>query len=141
MPIESLLKRPVETLSPDASCREAAQRMRTCNIGALVVAEEGRPVGIVTDRDLAVRVVADGLDAERVPLRDVMSSAPVYLSGVRTIDQLISVMRDQTIRRVPVVGAEGALEGLVSLDDLLVLLADQLGSMASVIRQELRSEA
>jgi CBS domain-containing protein len=125
------------TLAPDASCTEAAERMRDANVGAIVVADGGRPLGVVTDRDIAVRVVAEGLAPENTSLREVMSGQPVYLSGERTLDQVIAAMRDLGVRRVPVVDADGKLSGVVSMDDLLVLLAEQLGSLAETVRREI----
>jgi CBS domain-containing protein len=137
MPIKALLRRFVQTLPPDASCHEAAQLMRDENVGSVVVAEEERPLGIVTDRDLAVRVMAAGRDAQKTPLREVMSGEPVFLAEERGLDQVIAVMRQERIRRVPIVDAEGRLEGVISFDDLLPLLAGQLAELAEVIRSEL----
>lgn len=137
MPIETLLRRPVCTLPPDASCQEAAQLLRDENVGCVVVAEEDRPLGIVTDRDLVVRVIAAGRDPQKTPLGEAMSGEPVFLKGERGIDQVVAIMRQERVRRVPVVDAQGRLEGIVALDDLLPLLADQLGDLAEAIRGEL----
>jgi CBS domain-containing protein len=106
------------------------------NIGTVVVADAGRPLGVVTDRDIVVRVVAHGQDPERVPVKEAMSGEPVFLKGERGIDELIACMRDLAIRRVPIVDDEGQLEGIVSMDDLLMLLAEQLGGLAQAIRKE-----
>ena len=137
MPIERLLRRPVQTLTPEATCVEAAQMMRDENVGAVVVARDGKPVGIVTDRDLAVRVVAAREDAEKLQLSSVMSDCPIYRHGDRSIAQVIATMREQAIRRIPIVDEAGALQGLVSLDDLVVLLAEQLAELAETVRAEL----
>jgi CBS domain-containing protein len=137
MSIDALLRRPVCTLPPDALCREAAELMRDEGVGCLVVAEQGRPLGIVTDRDLAVRVIAAGRAPEKTLLRDVMSGEPVFLARERGLDQVLATMRQQHVRRIPVVDAEGRLEGVLALDDLLPLLADQLGDLAEAIRGEL----
>ena len=139
MSIESLLRRPVQTLPPDAPCREAAQLLRDEGVGCVVVSEDERPLGIVTDRDLVVRVMASGLDPDKTPLRDVMSGEPVFLADERGIDQVVATMRQERIRRIPIVDAEGRLEGVVTLDDLLPLLAQQLGELAEAIRGELET--
>lgn len=142
MPIESLLRRPVATLPPDARCSEAAKLMRDENIGAVVVADaDGRPLGLVTDRDLVVRVIAGGEDAETLRLRDVMSAEPIYRHRGRSIDQVIATMRDLAIRRIPIVDDDGRLRGVVTMDDLLILLADQLGALAETVRQEIKPPA
>jgi CBS domain-containing protein len=138
MSIESLLRRPVCTLPPDASCREAAQLLRDEGVGCVVVSEEDRPRGIVTDRDLVVRVMAAGLDPANTPLREVMSGEPVFLARDRSVQQVFATMREQCVRRIPVVDAEGRLEGVLSLDDLLLLLADELGDLAEAVRGELK---
>lgn len=137
MSIESLLRRPVCMLPPEATCQEAAQVMRDEGVGSVVVAEEARPLGIVTDRDLVLRVMAAGREAGKTRLREVMSAQPVFLAKERGFDQLLATMRQQGVRRVPVVDEAGRLEGVVSLDDLLPLLADQLGELAEAIRGEL----
>ena len=136
MPIERLIKRPVQSLPPDASCADAARLMRDTNVGSIVVTRDGRPLGMVTDRDLAVRVMAGGLDAERLPIGEMMSDEPIFLSGVRDIAQVVAAMRDLGVRRIPIVDAEGLLSGVVSLDDLVLLLADQLTGLAECIRHE-----
>jgi CBS domain-containing protein len=124
MPIQRILRRSVKTLPPETSCAEAARLMRDEEIGCVVVAEAGRPAGVVTDRDLVVRVMAAGEDPDRLALRDVMSGEPVFLGDERSLDAVV-------------VDEEGELEGIVTLDDLLVLLAEQLGSLAETVRQEL----
>lgn len=134
MPIEKLLQRQVTKLPPSSSCAEAARSMRDRSVGAVVVEAEGRPQGIVTDRDLAVRVMAQGLDPNRVFLRDVMSGTPIYLSKKRPLSALFSTMREMRVRRVMVVDEQGLLAGLVSMDDLIVLLADQFDALAEVVR-------
>jgi CBS domain-containing protein len=137
MSIESLLSRPVQTLPPDATCREAAQLLRDEGVGCVVVSDDERPLGIVTDRDLVVRVMASDLDPDKAPIRDVMSGEPVFLADERGIDLVVATMRQERIRRIPIVDAEGRLEGVVTLDDLLPLLARQLGELAEAIRGEL----
>ena len=140
MSIDRIMQRPVVSLPPEATCTEAAALMRDENIGAVVIAESGRPLGMVTDRDLVTRVIADGMEAGKTQLRDVMSGEPIFLGGERSIEQVIAAMGSLTIRRVPVVDEAGRLCGLVSMDDMLILLADQLGDLARVIRQEIGNE-
>ncbi len=137
MSIERLIRRPVQTLPPNANCQDAAEVMRDENIGAVVVAEEGVPLGIVTDRDLVVRVIAAGEEAHALTLRAVMSGEPIFLGDARNLDQVITTMRDQGIRRMPIVDDDGQLEGIISLDDLVVLLGEQISGLAEVVRKEL----
>lgn len=141
MPIERLLRRPVTTLPPDATCTDAARVMRDENIGCVVVAQEGRPLGVVTDRDLVVRVMAASEAPDKLLLRHAMSGEPVFLGGARGVDQVVGTMRDQGVRRLPIVDEGGELEGLVSLDDLVVLLSDQLATLAGTVRDEIGSSS
>ncbi len=135
MPVRNLLRRPVLTLPPEASCVEAARLMEREGVGAVVVALEGRPLGIVTDRDLAVRVMARGRNPREVRLREVMSGTPIYLSEQRGLDEFISTMREMAVRRMMVVDDEGQLVGVLALDDLLLLLSRQLGALADVVQR------
>jgi len=139
MDIEKLIRRPVCELPPDATCQEAASLMRDENVGAVVVAENGEPLGVVTDRDLVIRVIAAGEPADELCLRDVMSGEPIFLGDVRELDQVLATMREEGIRRIPIVNEEGQLEGLVAMDDMLLLIADQLGALAEVVRKEIES--
>ena len=138
MPIDHLLKRPVQTLPPEATCAKAATRMREHNVGSVVVVEEGSPVGIVTERDIVAHVVGRDLDPGATPLRDVMSGEPVVVSAEQGLDQVFAAMRALAIRHVPVVDENGQLRGVVSSNDLLLLLAEQLGDVAQAIRLEMR---
>ncbi len=127
MPIDDLIQRDVVTLPPDATCAEVASVMRDEDVGSVVAVEEdGRPVGIVTDRDLVLRVLAAGVSPEKTTLREVMTDAPIFLSGDRSVDRAIRTLRDQRIRRLVLVDPDGGLEGVVSLDDLFAMLASQL---------------
>ncbi len=135
MKIEALLRHPLLTMAPEDRCIEAARRMRIEGVGSVVVSEKGRPLGVVTDRDLAVRVIAAGLDPEKVPLREVMSSEPIYLSTGGCVDDLLKTMREQGIRRMPIVDPKGALVGVVTLDDVLLWLTEKLSQVASIIHR------
>ena len=136
MSLDTLIHRAPETLPPEASCAQAARLMRDANVGAVVVTQGSKPLGLVTDRDLAVRVLAEGRDAGRVRLSEVMSGDPIFLSERRGASSVIAVMRDLAIRRVMVVDDEGDLLGIVAMDDLLMSLALELGGLAEAIRKE-----
>lgn len=137
MLLQDLIRRNPATLPPHASCREAARLMRSANVGAVVVAEAARPLGLVTDRDLAVRVIGEGLDPAEVKLADVMSTEPIFLSRQRSVTSVIDVMRQFGIRRVMVVDDAGELIGVVAMDDLLIQMAEELAGVAEVIRKEI----
>jgi CBS domain-containing protein len=117
-----------ETVTPDTTIHDAAAMMERADVGNLLVVEDEQLRGIVTDRDIAVRAVARGL-APSVAVRVVQSPSAVSVSPTATVAEAIAVMRDNDVRRVPVVEA-GRPIGIVSLGDLAVsreprsLLAD-----------------
>jgi CBS domain-containing protein len=137
MQIGNLIRRAVESLPPSASCLEAARRMRDMGVGSLVVAEKKRPLGVLTDRDLVIRVLARGLDPEKVTVGEVMSERPIFVSQTRDVSTVLEVMRDEGVRRVPVVDEHHELVGVVALDDLVLAISGNLGAIADVIRKEL----
>lgn len=136
MSIEHLIRRPAETLPPTALCVEAAALMRDKNIGSVVVTEDDLPLGIITDRDLAVRLVAEERDASRLSLRDIMSTYPVFVSKDADLDDVVRAMRQMIVRRIPVVDHQGRVDGIISMDDVLMYLAQQLGSVSEAIEME-----
>lgn len=119
---------------------EAAQLMRDRHVGCLVVVDEtgaGRiVVGILTDRDIVTAVVAKGLDPARLVVEDVMTTNLVTALESDSIKDLLSAMRRKGLRRLPVITPQGILIGLVTLDDLLASMAEQLRDMAAIIEAE-----
>ena len=119
---------------------EAAQLMRERHVGCLVVVDEtgaGRiVVGMLTDRDLVTMVVAKELDPAKLLVEDVMSAEVVTALEDDSIKDLLASMKRKGLRRLPVVTPAGVLEGLITLDDLLPLMAEQLRDMAAIIEAE-----
>jgi CBS domain-containing protein len=137
MNVGSLVRREPETVSPNVSCAEAARRMRDERIGSLVVAEERRPLGVLTDRDLVVRVLASGLDPAKVKVGEVMSERPIFVAESCDIVAALQLMRDLAVRRVPVVDESREIIGVVSLDDVILAVASQVTAVADLIRKEM----
>lgn len=117
MKISEMMTRDVQMASPDQSIREAARWMADLGCGALPVAEGDRLVGMITDRDIAVRAVANGLSAD-TPVRNVMSSEVMYCFEDQSVEEIARNMRDIQVRRLPVLTREKRLVGIVSLGDL-----------------------
>ncbi|MFG3102328.1 CBS domain-containing protein [Streptomyces sp. NPDC048182] len=113
----------VAAVRPESSLVEAAQLMRTQDIGDVVVADGQEVVGVLTDRDITVRAVAEGLDPMAVAVRAVCTPDPVVISPDDPVTDAIALMREHSVRRLPVV-ENGLPVGIVSLGDL----ADALGS-------------
>jgi CBS domain-containing protein len=133
MAIEKLIRRTVQTLPPEATCKDAATLMSQEGIGTVVVVDGDYPLGIITDRDLVVRVMAEGRDPGKTQLQEAMSGDPILLEGDRNFDELVRTMRNERIRRLIVVDDQGRLEGLVSSDDLLGVIAGELTDLTEAI--------
>lgn len=135
MPISDIARSGVVTAGPDATAASLAKQLEDNNVGSVVIVEGDAPVGIVTDRDLALAVVAAGRDPGGVTAADLMTEDLVTVEAdVGTFD-LCSTMCDNAVRRVPVV-EDGALVGIITLDDMLTLLADELQHLATVVAEE-----
>jgi CBS domain-containing protein len=136
MSLERFCRRPVVTASIDSDVDSVAHTMRDEHVGAVVIVDDGQsPVGIVTDRDIVCRVVAMGHAPQFTPVRDIMTERPVTGHVSDSLDSAIFKMRERGLRRLPIVDGAGMLAGLVSLDDLLVLLSAELGQTTQAIRQ------
>jgi CBS domain-containing protein len=109
----------VRLVKPDQPIREAAKLMGELDIGALPVEENDRLVGMITDRDIAVRAVAAGRGAD-TPIRDVMSGEIKYCYEDQTVDEVTQNMGELRIRRLPVLNRDKRLVGILSLGDLAI---------------------
>jgi CBS domain-containing protein len=111
--------------------------MRQRAVGTLIVVnEKNEPIGIVTDRDIMERVVADARDATSTLVVDIMTREPVTIADDDSIQTALPRMRRGGFRRLPVVNRAGALVGLVSMDDILVLLSEELAQIGQLVRRE-----
>lgn len=133
-----LASRPVVTVPPDATVEEAARLMRTRNVGAVVVVRSGRPVGILTDRDVAVGVVGRARNPTLVKVAEAMRKNPTVIPEHAGILDVARLLGKRGVRRLPVVNTRSELTGVISLDDILVLLTSEMGHIASALSQELR---
>ena len=112
-------------VSPDDSVFSAIQEMARRDIGALVVVDEGKPVGMFTERDYARDVVLKGKSSPTTPIRDVMTSHVIYVGPDQTIEECMAVMTDKHVRHLPILH-EDKLVGMVSIGDLVKsIIADQ----------------
>jgi CBS domain-containing protein len=117
----------------------AAGVMRDGGVGSLVVLRECHPVGILTDRDLVLRVLAEGLDPKSARVGDVVTYDPITVSLDDGIETAVELMRRHGVRRLPVVDPKGNAVGIVTADDLLVLLGGEIAAICEGI--ENRSDA
>lgn len=137
MTIGSICIREVQLAVREESVAAVARRMRRNNVGTVVVLDpERRPQGIITDRDIALRVVADELDPKTTIAFEVMTDAPRCLPESTPIEEALSLMRSGRFRRVPVVDKKGALVGIIAMDDILELLCEEFETIGGLLRRE-----
>jgi CBS domain-containing protein len=119
-----IMTRSVKTAAPDTTVREAALMMRTEDVGAIPVVENGRLIGIVTDRDIVVRAVAEGKNAE-AKVGDVMTPEIFSVKENDFVFEAIRLMGDKQIRRIPVVSETGELAGIIAMADVALEMEDE----------------
>ncbi|HLC43125.1 MAG TPA: CBS domain-containing protein [Methylomirabilota bacterium] len=135
--IGDVCTKPVVTVQADTTVEEAARLMRAKNIGALVVTNNGKPKGILTDRDITVNVVARGQDPAAVHVGDVMQKNLSVIREDKGILDATRVLSQKGVRRLPVVDKKGKLHGIIALDDLLMLLGSEMGLVSAALSRGL----
>lgn len=126
--------REVVIAEPDEPAAAVARRMAEHDVGALVVLDaEGRPVGVVTDRDLVIHGVARKRDLEQTPTAAIMTEPVLTVSEDTPIEAALATMAAHRTRRLAVTGADGRLVGIVSMDDVVELLVEELDSIGRIL--------
>lgn len=145
MAVGEICNREVVIAEKALSVVDAAQLMRKHHVGDLVVVEKkaGRrhPVGIVTDRDIVVEVVAAEVNPDALKVGDIMGPEVATVGEGEGLFEALRHMRDKGVRRMPVVDRDGGLVGILTLDDLLSLLAEEMTELAKLVSHERQREA
>lgn len=140
MSVGEICNREVIVVGRELSVAEAAVLMRRHHVGDLIAVEErggGRvPVGILTDRDIVMEVVAAGVDSVAITVGDVMSGDLLTIRESESLLDTVTRMRSKGVRRVPVVDDSGMLAGILSVDDIIDVLAEELTSMVKLMTRE-----
>lgn len=137
MSIYTVCQTAVVSVAPDTTLKFVAELMKNKNLGCVVIAEEQKPVGIVTDRDIALRGgPLCGEDWDMAPISSIMTREVCTIRKDTGIFDAIQEMKSSNVRRLPVVDAGGRLVGLITLDDIIRLLARELGEIARIIGKE-----
>ena len=125
MELKKIMTQGVEVISADATVREAAQKMKSFDIGILPVVEDGQLVGVVTDRDIVLRVIAQGLDPGKTRVHDAMTSSVIYCFEDQDVEEAARTMMDNQIRRLLILNRNKQPIGMVSLGDISVHTQDE----------------
>jgi signal-transduction protein with cAMP-binding, CBS, and nucleotidyltransferase domain len=136
MPIEDLARKNVVSASPETSVPELAQQMRDENVGSVVIANGNSPTGIVTDRDLTTRVLAEEAASTDQTADDVMSTDLCTVGPDAGFYEAAEAMSENGVRRLPVCDENDELVGIITADDLTELLSDENQMLASVIQAQ-----
>lgn len=118
MKVRQVMHKGAEACDPATPVAEIAKLMKTGDIGAVPISDNGKIVGMVTDRDIALRALADGRDPNKLTARDVMSASVSCCGEDEEIDKALRLMEDRKIRRLPVTDAKSKLVGILSLGDI-----------------------
>ena len=144
MPIGEICNRDVIIVKSEDTILEAARLMRQHHVGDVVVVEERDglriPVGIVTDRDLVIEIMATELDQNVITAGDIMEPELVTVKESIGVFEAVQYMRGKTVRRLPIVDESGALVGILTLDDLLELLSEELLGVARLVSYQRQKE-
>jgi CBS domain-containing protein len=124
MELRDVMTPHVECIPPDATLQDAAFRMRSNDVGDVLVCDNDRLAGVVTDRDIVVRAIAEGKNPAKVRVCDIMSSGVVYCFEDQDVEEAARIMQEKQIRRLAILNRDKRLVGIVSLGDLALRTHD-----------------
>ncbi len=132
IPVKEVMTRDVCTARRDESLLNASRKMLECGVGSIIIVENGKPVGIVTERDILKKVVARNKVPAKVKLEEIMSSPLITIKPTTSLREAAEIMRRRGIRRLPIVDNGGKLVGIITDNDILSVAID-LGEFASLL--------
>jgi len=118
MQVKEIMTKEIETISGSASISEAAKKMKSLNVGVVPVIEGNDLVGMITDRDIVIRGLAEKEDVSNVPVKDVMTTQVLSCSAEDSVEDAVKMMEDKQVRRLIALDESGAAVGIVSLGDI-----------------------
>lgn len=125
MKVRDIMSSPVEMIAPDAMITEAADKMKSYDVGVLPVEKDGDIVGIITDRDIVVRAVADGLDPKRTPVSKAMTFDAMCCSEDTEMEEAARIMEEKKIHRLLVLDENDTVSGILSIGDIAIKMRDE----------------
>jgi CBS domain-containing protein len=136
MSLQTYCRKPVVRISPETNITEACQLMEQNNIGCLIVERDGKLCGILTDRDVALRVTGAKRDPDQTMVKEIMTPDPIRISVDKNLHQLTALMHAYHVRRVPIVNGFDTTLGIVTLDDLIAQLGEEMSEIGKAIAEE-----
>ncbi|HMA79939.1 MAG TPA: CBS domain-containing protein [Candidatus Binatia bacterium] len=136
MSLQNFCRKPLVRIALDTNVVEACRLMDQNNVGCLVAEKESKLCGIITDRDVALRVVGARKDPQTTLVREVMTPDPIRISVDKDVRQLTALMHAYHVRRVPIVNGFDTTLGIVTFDDLIAQLGDEMSEIGKAISEE-----
>lgn len=136
MSLEHFCRRPLVKVSPDTNITKACRLMEQNNIGCLIAEKDGELCGIITDRDIALRVAGTQRDPRKTLVKEIMTCDPIRISVDKDLRQLISLMHGHHVRRIPIVNGFNRPLGIVTFDDLIPQLGNEMSEIGKTIAKE-----
>lgn len=140
MSLQRICINEVVSVAPEVTVLELARLMAKEHVGSVIALQDHRPIGIVTDRDIVLKVVARGQEPNKLAVRDIMTPNPAVVNINYDPLDATRLMRDNGLRRLPVVDENRRLIGVITLDDLLLLLASEMANLAGAVEREVKRE-
>jgi CBS domain-containing protein len=136
MSLQNFCRKPLVKVAPETNITEACRLMEQNNVGSVVAEQDGKLCGILTDRDIALRVAGAGKDPQTTLVKDIMTPDPIRISADKDLPQLTALMHAYHVRRVPIVNGFDTTLGIVTLDDLIAQLGDEMSEIGKAISEE-----
>ena len=133
MAISQYMETKVVTCPPDTTLTQSAKLMKSNNVGTIVVHRNGKPEGMLTDRDLAVKALANGKDCDTTLVTEIMSKPVATAKMNEGVYEVINKMKKSKVRRMPVVNPQGKIVGIISFGDIVGLLSDEFSSLSQAV--------
>ncbi len=137
MSLKPLMTKEITSLPSSATVLDAAKYMTDMNVGSVIVMKGDAISGILTDRDIVTKVLAEGKDPKVTKIGEIMISPVVTISEDKDIADVTGLISAHGIRRLPVVDVNGKLVGVIALDDVLIVLGQEMQNIAAVLKGEL----
>ncbi len=135
MSLQKFCQWPVVTIAPEMMIADACEMMWEKNIGSVVAVDAGKVCGMLTDRDVALKVVRERKDPRQTTVREIMTANPACIRVDKALSELTTLMRQHHVRRVPIVDDHNRPLGIVSFDDLLSLLSEEMSDMRQTVTE------